>query len=314
MIKTVTMKKRIFIIFIILAFFGIMLYIIKPYKFIEIINNSNKFFLILAFLLQLNSLLLRSLRWKFIIGKVKLKKIIPVEILGVSVASFSPLKSGDAFKAYLLKKQIKIPMSKGLPTILWEEITNVVGYMSISLLSISFLSKDLKFLFFVSIIFFGAVIFYTIKLLYSKRNIEKIAKLIERLIKKIKWIKIKWINKKNIKMFEKSGRLGKKKFMNTIILALLIAINDGSTFFMILKSVGININYFYTISAFCAAMIMGSLFIFLPAGIGSIDGLLIALFSFAPIKTVMSAVLILRILTLWFTGLLGLIIYLFIKR
>ncbi len=308
------MKKRVAIILLMIAFFGIMIYFINPYKFIEIFNNSNKYLLVLAFVFQLNALLLRTLRWKYIVGNIKFKDILPVEVSGLAAAAFSPVRSGDVVKAYLLKKQTKMPISKGLPTILWEEVTNAISFSSVALLSIAFLSRKMKLMFIVSIAIFGVGIFYIIKLLYSKNGVDKIANFIEYILNKIKFIKIKLISEDKIKMFKKTGRLKRKKLIYSFIYAILIAINDGTIFYIILKSLGVGVSYFHVIPLFCASVIIGSLIVFLPAGVGSVDGVLIALFSFAPIKTIMTAVLLFRIATLWFTGFLGIISYLFIKR
>ncbi len=294
------MKKRWFAIAVIILFFAAMLYFIKPRTFIDILTNSRKEFLILALLLQINTLMLRTFRWKTLLGKVKFKELFPVELIGLSAAAFSPARSGDVFKAYLLKKRLNIPISKGMSTILWEEVLNLVGYFFVSIWAIIFLPMNFKFFFFMATILMSVLFAYFISMFYSKKSFDFLSKILR---------KFKFIKPEHIRTFIKTGKLKKRVLISAVLISILIIINDATTFYMILKSVGVDAEYFYVIPAFCVAVFIGSFIAFLPSGVGSIDGILIALLSFAPIKLVMSATLLERIVTMWLTGALAVIVY-----
>ncbi len=296
------MKKEYFSIFALLAFFAVMIYIIKPGTLVEIFESSNKLFLILALVSEIIALLIRTWRLKTLLGKVNLYDLFKVEMIGLATNGFSPFKSGDAFKAYLIKRKFGIPMSRGIARIMWEEMTNFIAYIIVSLWAVFFIPRKFKTFFFIASIVFAILIIYAVDLIYSKRGRIKIANFMSRFIKR-----------KNVDAFFKSGQISRRKFLGIMSIAILMSFVDGTTFFLILKAFSINVSWIYAVSAFCASMIIGSAVLFLPAGIGSIDGVLFAMFSFANLKVVMTVILTYRIVTLWFVGLLGITFY-FLSR
>ncbi len=292
------MKKRILAFLALIAFFAAMLYIIKPSTFVSTLKSSNKLFLTLAILSEIIAILIRTVRLDVLLGRVNFFKLLKVEIVGLATNEFSPMKSGDAFKAYLIKKNFGIPMSKAMARIMWEEITNFMSYVIVSLWALFFIPKNYRAFFFLASLIFLIPIIYAVEAVYSKNGMKRIARWIGKLV-----------GHKNVELFLSAGKIRKKKFFQAIAIAILMSIADGTTFYLILRSFSVNVSWIYTVSAFCAASIIGSILFILPSGVGSIDGILIALFSFANIKVIMSSVLAFRIISMWFIGLAGLVIY-----
>ncbi len=103
-------------------------------KILEALRNVKYFYVIIATLLILSSLALRSLRWGIILSpieKIGQKSLFPIFSIGFMAVVLIPLRMGELVRAYLLRTNNRIPFSTSLSTIFVERVLDVLTILCI---------------------------------------------------------------------------------------------------------------------------------------------------------------------------------------
>ena len=273
-------------------------------NFDDVISSFEKFnwlLLPLLFLLSLANYYFRFLKWDYYLSvlKVDVKKIDSFSIfMSGLIMSVTPGKMGELLKSYLVKEVTKTPISKTLPIIFAERITDFISLIIITLIGAYVFNFGRE-------IVIGVGIFFILVLLIisNKRFALSIIKLLE---------KNKFLNKhlKSIhNAYESSYQMLKPiPLINMTLLSLVAWSFECLGYHIILINLGIKISYLWASFSYGFSTIVGAVTM-LPGGLGVTEGSLTFMLirnNFSKDLAVASTFIV-RIVTLWFSVLVGII-------
>lgn len=263
--------------------------------------------LILIFLAFLNYVF-RFLKWQYFLGvldiKPSLKNSLLIFFSGLSM-SITPGKVGEVLKSYLLKETDNIRIKKSIMIIFAERLTDVIGLVILSLLGISSF-----FFHFYSIVLIIVLIVAIIVIITNRKIFFKLSALAT---------KFPLIGKYVIDMEDVYDSSRSLMSLKSIIFSILISIVSWFFECLALYVLLLNLNSPLSISQstfiFAFSSIFGSILV-LPGGLGAAEGSFLALLIFSGISKSIAALatIVIRISTLWFGVLLGLISLFVINR
>jgi uncharacterized protein (TIRG00374 family) len=301
-------------IFVMMAISGLLYLILTIYAdFENVINSFKSFSWILFPLLLLLSFLnyvSRFYKWDYYL------KLIDVKISWIDsfsifmsglVMSVTPGKMGELLKAYLVKQITKVPVSKTAPIILAERITDFVSLVIIALIG-AYLFDYGRFIVLGVGIFFMMVIFII--------SNKKLALFLLSILGKIKYLK-KFLTGIH-SAYESSYILLRPKSL--LLMTLLSFVSWGFEclgYYIILVNFNIEIPIMFLWASFSYsfATIIGAV-TFLPGGLGVTDGSLTFFIvdKNYPIDVAVASTFIIRVVTLWFAVLVGIISVTFYQK
>jgi glycosyltransferase 2 family protein len=252
------------------------------------------------------AILLLGYRFHIILKKLNInssaKRSLTIYIAGLSFLA-TPANSGQIVKSHIMKEQFGIEISRTAPILLiekWSELCSTVIFLIfLALFYITWESMVVTLTGIVlSIFIFGVM-----------RN-QEIFRLFKRLISKFSFLKKYEESIENSRDTLKI--LSSKKIIAAVIVTTLPAIilMAVSVYFMF-EALGIHISFVMSSEIFYISLIFGGL-TFIPGGLGiteaSMLGLLVKYTNYE-LVVLTTAVLLVRLVTLWFPTILGLITY-----
>jgi uncharacterized protein (TIRG00374 family) len=114
---------------------------VGPQRIAQLAARSNPLWLPVAFLLYLGFLLLRGVRWAWLLkplGKVTYRNTVGITILGWFFNAFIPLRAGEFPRAYLLSRREEVGVVEGVSTIAVERVLDLLAVATIGLVSLRF--------------------------------------------------------------------------------------------------------------------------------------------------------------------------------
>ena len=256
--------------------------------------------LLLLLLFSLGNYLVRFVKWEFFLRtlgiNIKLLDSFLIFFSGLSMA-LTPAKIGDTVKSYLLHKMEKVNVRISLPIIFGERLTDLFGLVFLSLVGITSIFLNFKFLILVLILLFLGVFLV---------RTEKTFYFFIKLLSMIKFTK-RYLN--NIPLLHTSLKklLSFKPMVISIILSIVSWGLEASALYFLINSLGIQVQFLSIIFIYSFSLIAGAL-AFLPAGLGVTEGSLLSLLVFIglPLSLASLSTIIIRVTTLWFGIILGL--------
>ena len=248
------------------------------------------------------SYFIRSLRWNMLLKSIKieipLKESIKIFFAGLGLG-ITPGKFGEVIKSHFLKRDYNYSISKTAPVIFIERYYDLVGIVTVSVLSSLFIVGESKTMLVVSVILVISLLIVS----RQKKVVLSILKLIEKtpILKKIFSNSLESydtiISLTSIKSFSKSS-----------ILSILSWFLEAVAAFLIFLAFDIPLDFPLVIFIFTILSIIGALSM-LPGGLGSTEGGMIGLLILQNVDytSAFSVVLLVRIVTLWFSVFIGLI-------
>jgi len=122
-----------------IALFLIILSRINLITLIEIVAQTDVWFLILAFLVNCFAIILKSLKWKIIVNSVKpgfsLRDSVVAFFVGFSFSTITPAKLGDFVKVLYITDE-NCTLGKSLSTIFIDRLIDIILLFSIALVGI----------------------------------------------------------------------------------------------------------------------------------------------------------------------------------
>jgi uncharacterized protein (TIRG00374 family) len=270
------------------------------------------FILPFIFLLAFCNYISRFFKWNYYTGILGIqieKKLSLLIFLSSFIMSVTPGKVGEVFKSYLLKEQVDTPISKSAPIVIAERITDFLSLILLSIIgAITFnYGKEL-------IIIIGAVFIMLIIILSSRRISISIINYFEKfkVISKVS-------HKIHIAYDSIYQMMQPKRLFIAILLSMVAWFFECFAFYLVINNFGIDkilyINIQIATFIYGFATIAGAVTM-LPGGLGatdaSITGLLIVLN--IPKNISVASTLIIRIATLWFAVLVGIVSMFFYQR
>ena len=270
----------------------------------QVLKAFEKFNWLLFPLLLLLSLLnyfVRFFKWDYYLSliKVKVTKIDSLSIfMSGLVMSITPGKMGELLKSYLVKELNQTPVSKTLPVIFAERVTDFISLLFLALIGAYVYNYGREIVLGVSVFFFLVVV-----IISNKRIAMPVLKLLE----KSSFLRKHLASIHNA--YESSYQL-----LRPVPLLKMSLLSLGSWFFeclgyyIILINFGVDISLLWATFSYGFATIVGAISM-LPAGLGITEGSLTFLLiqKGSPKEIAVASTFIVRVVTLWFAVLVGII-------
>jgi uncharacterized protein (TIRG00374 family) len=243
--------------------------------------------------------LLRFLRWEYYLHVLKIE-IPRRESLGIFISSLSmavtPGKMGELVKSYFLKTLHGIPMSKTMPIVFAERVTDFIALLVIAFAGAYTIGYEKK-----AIIILAILFALGIAVIASRSASTKIIRFVEKfpfVAKRIALIE-------NAYESSRTMLIGKRLFTSTI-LGFIGWFSECTGFFFVLSGLNIHLRLLSSDFIYAFSTVIGAIS-FLPGGLGVTETSLAGLLILAKIKKgeAIAAVFISRAATLWFAVLIG---------
>ncbi len=263
-------------------------------------------------ILSLFNYLFRFLRWEYYTKTLDIKierKMSFLIFLSSFIMSVTPGKIGEVFKSYLLKEQNGTPVSKSAPIVFAERITD---FLSLVLLS---LTGALMFGYGTNLIIGFGIFFILLVFIISNR---KLSYAIIGFMEKLKFVSR--ISGKIHTAYDSIYQMVRlKELIITIILSIFAWSFECLSFYLVINGFSVigapHIDIFIATFIYGFATIVGAITM-LPGGLGatdaSITGLLVLLT--IPKSVSVAATLIIRVATLWFAVIVGIVAVMFYQK
>ncbi len=268
---------------------------------IKVFGEFNWLLFPLLLVLSLCNYLFRFFKWDYYLSliKVKVGKIDSLSIfMSGLVMSVTPGKMGELLKSYLVKELNQTPVSKTLPIIFAERITDFISLLFLALIGAYVYNYGRDIVIGVSVFFFIVVVIISNK---------GIALPVLKLLEKNSFLQKHLVSIHNA--YESSYQL-----LRPVPILKMSLLSLGSWFFeclgyyIILINFDIDVSLLWATFSYGFATIVGAITM-LPAGLGVTEGSLTLLLiqKGAPKEIAVASTFIVRVVTLWFAVLVGVI-------
>ena len=251
------------------------------------------------------SYIIRFIRWKIILTSIHLNPPILKNIyiwMGSFAFTATPGKAGEAVRVILLNKECNLPNIPVLLALIIERLTDAFAVLIIFIINLYFI-ENIDFIKNLNFILISLIIVSFSILIFHKR--QKIENLLIFLTKKLLPQKKLNLNNKNLEIIRILFQ--PKNIAISIVLGLIAWIIEGTSFFIILKGYELSISWLGATFAHTTSSLIGAL-TFMPGGLGATEASTIGLLTLQgiPLSIGTSSTLLIRIMTLWFATILGL--------
>jgi uncharacterized protein (TIRG00374 family) len=253
----------------------------------------------LVLLLAFGNYSVRFLKWHYYLRKlnvqISVKESYHIFMSGL-IMSVTPGKFGEVMKSYLVKFNTGEPVSKTIPVMIVERITDFYSLLIIALLGAFYFDYGKV------VVLVVTLLFVLLTVVINQKNLS--LKIIYSM-EKIRFLK-KYV--KNFRMaYESAYTLLKIKPLYEMTLLSVVAWSlECFAFYIILVNFSLNVSIPWSLFIYAFATIVGSITL-LPAGLGVTDGsLTYFIYKIASkMDIAVAATLVTRLATLWFAVAIG---------
>jgi uncharacterized protein (TIRG00374 family) len=263
-------------------------------------------YIIILFILTTTNYLIRFLKWDFFLKRadihLKLTDNLFVFFSGLSMI-ITPGKIGEIWKGWLIKDINGEKLSKTIPVVIVERITDVTGLIILAIIGVFYYREGISL---IIILIIMLVIFWIS--IRSKTLSKKLISFLERRTKKYGG-NIKTIHE----TFEKTTK--PKDLIGMSFLSAFAWFFECLGLYLVVIGFGESIDIIQSTFIFSFASLAGAVSM-IPGGLGVAEATIFGLLQFFGISQSISVgiAIIVRIGTLWFGALLGLTVYLLFKK
>lgn len=255
----------------------------------------------LILFLTLLNYLLRFCKWHYYLARigVRIKGIdsLTIFLSGLSM-SVTPAKLGEVFKSYLLKRLNGTEISRSVPVVFAERITDVLGLLILATISFSVLQYGKEVLIVVLAILLGLIITIQSRRLCDKLlDISRFIPVINRLSHSLRT------------GYESAYMLFRLRILGVAVIISVVSWGfECLAMYFILGGFGVNASVLFSTFVFSFSSLAGAISM-IPGGLVVAEGSFAGLLILAGISKAIaaSATLIIRFCTLWFGVIVGLI-------
>ncbi|MHC1736605.1 MAG: YbhN family protein [Ignavibacteriaceae bacterium] len=255
----------------------------------------------LIFALTFSNYVTRFLKWDYYLRllNIKIKKSDSFTIfMSGLIMSVTPGKMGEVLKSYLLKQISGEPISKTAPIVIVERITDFVSLVFIALIGAYIFDYGRLIVILVGLFFFVVI------LVISNRKLSL------WLIESLSGLKFIHKHTENLKSAYESSYI-MLRARPLVLMSLLSLVSWGFEclgYYIILINFKVEVSIIWAAFVYCFSTIVGAVTM-LPGGLGVTDGSLTFLITGhgVPLSTAVASTFVIRVATLWFAVLVGVI-------
>lgn len=275
---------------------------------IESFKKFNWLLLPVLLLLSFGNYYVRFLKWHFYLGLLKIKipkwESFKIFISGFAMSA-SPAKMGEVLKSVLLKEMYQEPISKTAPIIFAERLTDFLSLIFLIIIGTLYFNYSVVWIYFI-------LIFFIILIVIISNRI--IAEYLIKMLSGFSFLKQHAAKIENL--YESAYVLLKiKSIISMLIVSIIAWFFECFSFYLILINFSQNVSVLWPTFVYALSTIAGALSM-LPGGLGITEGSLslILIDGGVPKETAVASTLIVRVVTLWFAILLGVVVLLFLRK
>ncbi len=269
-------------------------------------EKFNWIFLPLMLILVTLAYFVRFIKWNFFLRNVDvhlpLKANLFVFFSGLSM-TITPAKAGEIWKGWLIREINGENLSKTVPVVIVDRVTDVIGLVILSLTGILYYKSGIYVLV-ILLILFAAFIIAIKSETISNRLISILETRAGRYSGDIKDMH---------KTFKKS--MASKYLVGMSLIAVIAWFLECLSIYFVIQGFGQSISLVLSVFLYSFASIVGAISL-IPGGLGvaeaTLSGLLVV-FGFSS-SIAVGAALIIRLGTLWYGAILGFLVYLILKK
>ena len=271
---------------------------------IDEIGNLSISYLLAGLGLALSNYLLRFLRWAFYLKVLKIE--VPVDIsalvfLSGLAMSITPGKAGELVKCYLLNSKTQVPVSRSAPVVVMERLTDVISVIILGLTGFVLLPVP------VIVVLAVALVVSVIGLMFA---LSRHALRLTGLPILSKWSELL-----------RDSQEGFKELAAPRVMVVGVAIGavawfaEGLALWVILRGIGSEIDLVRALPIYAAATLVGAVTA-LPGGLVGTEGSMLAFLQQSGVTRAgaSAGTVLIRLVTLWFAVLVGLLALLALRR
>jgi len=266
--------------------------------------------IILLGLLSLSNYVLRTLRWHLLFKSVgvdlSLKTTFYSYFSGFGMA-VTPGKIGEVIRMWVLRRSEHIPLRKSIYPLFGDRVTDLVAISIFSSLGLGMFENMLLPAIVAIVITCAATLIWLFPNYFISVLLGAIRFFNIRLLKIIRLFRVIKYETKNIKS---------KKFSPIILITSLLAwLMECIAFYVLLIHFGVHIPFAIAVSIFAISILVGALSM-LPGGIGGAEITMVTLLVMLNVDTpiAIAVTAIIRVFTLWYAVVIGLIVLPFALR
>lgn len=304
-----------------------MVIVIGPDQIFNALKTANIYYVIFAIVIEFIIIALWNTRWSLICKSLNIPhKQLPLfamTIVGLAINDLTPSgrSGGEPVRAYLLSKNSNSDFETTFATVMGDKLFDTFPFLVLAIFAISYLmftvhlGSTLFSLLLISLVLFIILLAFIIYICINEaagiRTIEWVFRQIRRFTNKDM---VKYENKATNALigFQNTLRFIMKD-RNLLIIATVISFVvwflELFRVYIVFLGFGVSISLGMIASVFLVSSLIGIIPI-LPGGLGSIDGVMILLYSMAGVSAGIStaATLVERMISLWMVIILGVII------
>jgi len=271
---------------------------------IDEIGNLPISYLLAGLGLALSNYLLRFLRWAFYLKVLKIEAPVGISALvflsGLAM-SITPGKAGELVKCYLLNSKTQVPVSRSAPVVVMERLTDVISVIILGLTGFVLLPVP------VIVVLAVALVVSVIGLMFA---LSRHALRLTGLPILSKWSELL-----------KDSQEGFKELAAPRVMVVGVAIGavawfaEGLALWVILRGIGSEIDLVRALPIYAAATLVGAVTA-LPGGLVGTEGSMLAFLQQSGVTRAgaSAGTVLIRLVTLWFAVLVGLLALLALRR
>jgi len=309
------MMKR-YLLALAILILAMLIYSSDPKSIASHLSGVNPLFYILLPLPGLITSVLRTYRWRMLLGKdISLKGLFPIQMAGIALSNITPGRLGEPAKALFLKNAEGIRVSKSLQSIIWERILDLTLLLVLALLFLtSYLGRLSESILMLGILGVGFVIAVCATMIYGLYN-QKAGYFLLGLAHKIPYVK-KRVTKGFLKSFYETDGMSGRILSTTFLLSAVIWMIDSVTYYLAFYALGVTGYSLFFYATLIAFAIFAGLVSFLPGGIGSTEAVLIFVMTLNGVPQSLGAAgaLLSRAFSLWMALLIGFLSMFYLTR
>jgi uncharacterized protein (TIRG00374 family) len=320
-----------FVALIGVAIFAIFITRIGYVRFLFLISNVNKSFVIIVFLLNVLNIITFTMSWKFLIlTDIGFYKLFKFYVAGIFINNITPTlgSGGEPVKAMLLGKETGSSKAECFAGVVYHRLVNIFSFLAIELAGIGLLfyrpgltlerweisALVLSIVFGFSI--FGLLIYFYIRKdklsSFALSMLRSFAPLIRRVKKSFDYRTHAGAIEQSINSFFIGFRgihCNKNGLAKALLFSSLGWVFEIMEMYVIFLSLGpgAHIPISVLIITYSISIISGWIPLFLPGGIGVVDSTMATLFVLGgvPLEVALLAALLYRLASYWFNTVLG---------